>query len=132
MMRRLRKKKTIGDLSCPGHSKAERGQGEAVRGPQAEGRLPAQSRGQGTQRRRWRHGNFSCIGQWHGLHVASACSLHDRPADLLGLLVCAAQLAAVAALCVQYEADFRPNMTIVVKALQPLVNARPAGAGDHQ
>jgi hypothetical protein len=37
------------------------------------------------------------------------------------------QLAAVAALCVQYEADFRPNMTIVVKALQPLVNARPGG-----
>uniref|UniRef100_A0A0E0KIB6 Protein kinase domain-containing protein n=1 Tax=Oryza punctata TaxID=4537 RepID=A0A0E0KIB6_ORYPU len=39
-----------------------------------------------------------------------------------------AKLAAVAALCVQYEADFRPNMTIVVKALQPLVSARP---GDH-
>ncbi|KAJ9548159.1 hypothetical protein OSB04_020702 [Centaurea solstitialis] len=36
-----------------------------------------------------------------------------------------AKLAAVAALCVQYEADFRPNMTIVVKALQPLVNAKP-------
>ncbi|XVF75939.1 hypothetical protein PTKIN_Ptkin13bG0227500 [Pterospermum kingtungense] len=32
-----------------------------------------------------------------------------------------AKLAAVAALCVQYEADFRPNMTIVVKALQPLL-----------
>lgn len=38
------------------------------------------------------------------------------------------QLAAVAALCVQYEADFRPNMTIVVKALQPLLNAKPAAA----
>lgn len=38
-----------------------------------------------------------------------------------------AKLAAVAALCVQYEADFRPNMTIVVKALQPLLNSRPAG-----
>ncbi|PKA55632.1 putative protein kinase [Apostasia shenzhenica] len=36
-----------------------------------------------------------------------------------------AKLAAVAALCVQYEADFRPNMTIVVKALQPLLNSRP-------
>ncbi|KAF4350513.1 hypothetical protein F8388_014974 [Cannabis sativa] len=35
-------------------------------------------------------------------------------------------LAAVAALCVQYEADFRPNMSIVVKALQPLLNPRPA------
>jgi pto-interacting protein 1 len=33
------------------------------------------------------------------------------------------QFAAVAALCVQYEADFRPNMSIVVKALQPLLNA---------
>lgn len=32
------------------------------------------------------------------------------------------QMAAVAALCVQYEADFRPNMTIVVKALQPLLS----------
>lgn len=31
------------------------------------------------------------------------------------------QLAAVAALCVQYEAEFRPNMSIVVKALQPLL-----------
>lgn len=33
-----------------------------------------------------------------------------------------AKMAAVAALCVQYEADFRPNMSIVVKALQPLLN----------
>lgn len=36
-----------------------------------------------------------------------------------------AKMAAVAALCVQYEADFRPNMTIVVKALQPLLNSKP-------
>ncbi|GMI94736.1 hypothetical protein like AT1G48210 [Hibiscus trionum] len=28
-----------------------------------------------------------------------------------------AKMAAVVALCVQYEADFRPNMSIVVKAL---------------
>ncbi|XP_042437639.1 PTI1-like tyrosine-protein kinase 3 isoform X2 [Zingiber officinale] len=33
-----------------------------------------------------------------------------------------AKLAAVAALCVQYEAEFRPNMSIVVKALSPLLN----------
>ncbi|KAL7177001.1 hypothetical protein ACSBR2_030352 [Camellia fascicularis] len=32
-----------------------------------------------------------------------------------------AKLAAVAALCVQYEDEFRPNMSIVVKALQPLL-----------
>ena len=38
--------------------------------------------------------------------------------DLVLLLL---QLAAVAALCVQYEAEFRPNMSIVVKALQPLL-----------
>lgn len=38
-----------------------------------------------------------------------------------------AKMAAVAALCVQYEADFRPNMTIVVKALQPLINAKMGG-----
>jgi len=41
-----------------------------------------------------------------------------------------AKLAAVAALCVQYEADFRPNMSIVVKALQPLLNVRPGPPGD--
>ncbi|XP_047056001.1 probable receptor-like protein kinase At2g47060 [Lolium rigidum] len=35
-----------------------------------------------------------------------------------------AKMAAVAALCVQYEADFRPNMSIVVKALAPLLNSR--------
>lgn len=33
-----------------------------------------------------------------------------------------AKLAAVAALCVQYEAEFRPNMSIVVKALSPLLH----------
>lgn len=32
-----------------------------------------------------------------------------------------AKFAAVAALCVQYEAEFRPNMNIVVKALSPLL-----------
>ncbi|KAI3995565.1 hypothetical protein MKX01_023310 [Papaver californicum] len=37
-----------------------------------------------------------------------------------------AKMAAVAALCVQYESDFRPNMTIVVKALQPLLASKPA------
>ncbi|KAL3846270.1 hypothetical protein ACJIZ3_003673 [Penstemon smallii] len=42
-----------------------------------------------------------------------------------------AKMAAVAALCVQYEADFRPNMTIVVKALQPLLNSKPAGPESH-
>ncbi|XP_068664696.1 probable protein kinase At2g41970 [Aristolochia californica] len=40
-----------------------------------------------------------------------------------------AKMAAVAALCVQYEADFRPNMTIVVKALQPLL--KQAGCDPH-
>ena len=34
------------------------------------------------------------------------------------------QMAAVAALCVQYEGDFRPNMSIVVKALSPLLHSR--------
>ncbi|KAM7253070.1 hypothetical protein ACFE04_008783 [Oxalis oulophora] len=42
-----------------------------------------------------------------------------------------AKLAAVAALCVQYEAEFRPNMSIVVKALQPLLKA-PAQAPPPQ
>lgn len=40
----------------------------------------------------------------------------------------AMQLAAVAALCVQYEAEFRPNMSIVVKALQPLLKPPAAAA----
>ncbi|KAK6945390.1 Serine-threonine/tyrosine-protein kinase, catalytic domain [Dillenia turbinata] len=44
---------------------------------------------------------------------------NDYPAKAI------AKMAAVAALCVQYEADFRPNMTIVVKALQPLLKAGP-------
>ncbi|KAL2323838.1 hypothetical protein Fmac_022896 [Flemingia macrophylla] len=39
-----------------------------------------------------------------------------------------AKLAAVAALCVQYEAEFRPNMSIVVKALQPLLKSPAAPA----
>ncbi|XP_009768836.1 PTI1-like tyrosine-protein kinase 3 isoform X2 [Nicotiana tabacum] len=39
-----------------------------------------------------------------------------------------AKMAAVAALCVQYESEFRPNMSIVVKALQPLLKAPPAPA----
>ncbi|XP_077219403.1 protein kinase superfamily protein [Tasmannia lanceolata] len=42
-----------------------------------------------------------------------------------------AKMAAVAALCVQYEADFRPNMSIVVKALQPLLNARSGPPGEN-
>ncbi|XP_039054646.1 PTI1-like tyrosine-protein kinase 2 [Hibiscus syriacus] len=35
-----------------------------------------------------------------------------------------AKLAAVAALCIQYESEFRPNMSIVVKALQPLAKGQ--------
>nr|XP_043631284.1 PTI1-like tyrosine-protein kinase 1 isoform X1 [Erigeron canadensis] len=37
-----------------------------------------------------------------------------------------AKLAAVAALCVQYESEFRPNMSIVAKALQSLLKASAA------
>ncbi|KAK3030797.1 hypothetical protein RJ639_037178 [Escallonia herrerae] len=50
---------------------------------------------------------------------------NDYPAKAI------AKMAAVAALCVQYEADFRPNMTIVVKALQPLLTSKPAGPDSH-
>ncbi|PPR87532.1 hypothetical protein GOBAR_AA33158 [Gossypium barbadense] len=53
----------------------------------------------------------------------SSARLHST--RVLGTFGYHAPLAAVAALCVQYEADFRPNMTIVVKALQPLLNAKP-------
>ncbi|KAK1294913.1 Pto-interacting protein 1 [Acorus calamus] len=41
-----------------------------------------------------------------------------------------AKMAAVAALCVQYESDFRPNMSIVVKALQPLLSTRAGPPGE--
>ncbi|XP_062180628.1 uncharacterized protein LOC133885017 [Phragmites australis] len=34
-----------------------------------------------------------------------------------------AKMAAVAALCIQYEADFRPSMSIVVSALSPLLQS---------
>ncbi|EPS70227.1 hypothetical protein M569_04535 [Genlisea aurea] len=36
-----------------------------------------------------------------------------------------AKMAAIAAMCLQYEAGFRPNMSIVVKALEPLLSTRP-------
>ncbi|KAL6865348.1 hypothetical protein ACP4OV_016499 [Aristida adscensionis] len=36
----------------------------------------------------------------------------------------AAKMAAIAGLCLQYEADFRPSMRIVVKALNALLNKR--------
>ncbi|KAM7488670.1 hypothetical protein LguiB_026154 [Lonicera macranthoides] len=42
----------------------------------------------------------------------------------------AAKMAEVAALCVHYEADFRPTMSIVVKALQPLLTALPGPGCD--
>jgi pto-interacting protein 1 len=35
------------------------------------------------------------------------------------------QLAAVAALCVQYESEFRPSMSIVVRALSTLLQRKP-------
>ena len=61
---------------------------------------------------------------WGSCHYYISCNKNLIPyATLL-------QLAAVAALCVQYEADFRPNMSIVVKALQHLLNARPGPSGD--
>ncbi|XP_071716861.1 probable protein kinase At2g41970 isoform X1 [Rutidosis leptorrhynchoides] len=43
-----------------------------------------------------------------------------------------AKLTAIAALCVQYEPDFRPHIIIVVKALQYLVNSRPAPTQSQQ
>ncbi|KAF7149644.1 hypothetical protein RHSIM_Rhsim02G0075500 [Rhododendron simsii] len=40
-----------------------------------------------------------------------------------GQLCLVTWLAAVAALCLQYDPEFRPNMSIVVKALQPLLRS---------
>ena len=42
-----------------------------------------------------------------------------------------AKLAAVASLYVQDEPDFRPNMSIVVRALQPLLKVAPAPVGTY-
>nr|XP_043629139.1 probable protein kinase At2g41970 [Erigeron canadensis] len=38
------------------------------------------------------------------------------------------KFAAIAALCLQYEAEFRASMGIVVKAMQPLLNSKPAAS----
>ena len=54
--------------------------------------------------------------------MCSLAMIHSKVLTLF-VLLSFKQFAAVAALCVQYEADFRPNMSIVVKALQPLLNA---------
>ena len=43
-----------------------------------------------------------------------------------------AKLAVVSALCVQYEAEFRPNMSIVVNALQPLLHVRSSNQERHR
>ncbi|KAM7488658.1 hypothetical protein LguiB_026142 [Lonicera macranthoides] len=43
----------------------------------------------------------------------------------------AAKMAAVAALCTQYEAEYRPTMGIVVKKLQPMLNALPGPRREH-
>nr|XP_043630367.1 receptor-like kinase LIP2 [Erigeron canadensis] len=39
-----------------------------------------------------------------------------------------AKMAAIAALCVEYQADFRPHMNLVIKAMQPLLNSKPAAS----
>ncbi|KAH7521398.1 hypothetical protein FEM48_Zijuj07G0028800 [Ziziphus jujuba var. spinosa] len=53
-----------------------------------------------------------------GYHAPEKPVDHTMPRGQQSLVT---WLAAVAALCVQYEAEFRPNMSIVVKALQPLL-----------
>ncbi|KAL1111682.1 hypothetical protein V6Z11_D02G076600 [Gossypium hirsutum] len=63
----------------------------------------------------------------HSTRVLGTFGYHAPEYAMTGTLSSKSDLAAVAALCVQYEADFRPNMSIVVKALQPLLNpTRPA------
>nr|ACN36759.1 unknown [Zea mays] len=66
------------------------------------------------------------------LELVCRLAIHPEVLTLL-VLLSLEQFAAVAALCVQYEADFRPNMSIVVKALQPLLNAhaRATNPGEH-
>ncbi|KAI4302739.1 hypothetical protein MLD38_038451 [Melastoma candidum] len=74
-------------------------------GPEANGRVSSQGNGKGNVLNfiPWLRFTFRAISQ--------------------RFLSCMLQLAAVAALCVQYEAEFRPNMSIVVKALQPLLRS---------
>uniref|UniRef100_A0A7N0UK05 Protein kinase domain-containing protein n=1 Tax=Kalanchoe fedtschenkoi TaxID=63787 RepID=A0A7N0UK05_KALFE len=43
-----------------------------------------------------------------------------------------AKFAAVVAMCLQFEAAIRPNMSIVVQALQPLLNRPTSGGGPSQ
>lgn len=85
-----------------------------MRGPEAGGRLSSKGSSEGNK------STLCCYGLL--LQITFCEPKLER--------IFAFQMAAVAALCVQYESDFRPNMTIVVKALQPLVNkAAAATAG---
>jgi hypothetical protein len=63
-----------------------------------------------------------------GTRLCEWCFTLIWPSFIDVILGLSLQLAAVAALCVQYEAEFRPNMSIVVKALSPLLQQRPAPA----
>jgi len=40
-------------------------------------------------------------------------------------------MVVVAATCVQYEVDYRPNMSVVVKAIQPLLGTWYIQTSDH-
>ncbi|RLM84328.1 PTI1-like tyrosine-protein kinase 3 [Panicum miliaceum] len=73
---------------------------------------------------------FATMGSLHDI-------LHDISKSQIILVfahISQKPLAAVAALCVQYESEFRPSMSIVVKALSPLLQHKlqppPAAAPD--
>jgi len=77
----------------------------------------------------WLHSFYSipCVRM---LPCVGYCDLLIRPVSNIVVytkmvLFCLLQLAAVAALCVQYESEFRPSMSIVVKALSPLLQHKP-------
>lgn len=98
-----------------GNAKTLWRQGATVCGCEIEGRIPSKGSGKG---------NLIYIVQCceHEMLCMSQINVVFLP--MIHFCVCLWKMAAVAALCVQYEAEFRPNMSIVVKALPPLLNAR--------
>jgi pto-interacting protein 1 len=70
------------------------------------------------------NGDFSALLQSSSQIRENLYCLHqicEIPTYHLIFSFLSVQLAAVAALCVQYESEFRPSMSIVVKALSPLL-----------
>lgn len=131
-----------------GNTKAWWGQGETMCWSKIEWRVPSKGSSKGTSRSLalcviylWdKNPHFSnrlLKSEVISINkISTGCNTfvkYQAISNYYFLFLLLLQLAAVAALCVQYESEFRPSMSIVVKALSPLlVNApyQPAAAPD--